>query len=145
MTSECHVSTENYDGPDRRACDRRDCDDKIHRIVGDKVGQCRDQVYIEIHALRGDINALASGLNELRGDVHKQTVAVHDIAINSASMANSLHAMQQMASTYNKVRGAWDVFDWLRKNVLTIAVVLVVLYYVVAHGNVADLLGMLLP
>lgn len=146
MTSECHIDSLNYAGPDRReGAERRDCDDKIHRIVHEKVGACKDQVYMEIHALRGDISNINDRLNTLSDDVHKLGLAVRDIANNSGDIANSLREMQSVVTTYNKVRGAWDVFDWLRKNVLTIAVVLVVLYYVVAHGNVADLLGMLLP
>lgn len=140
------IETDSYAGPDRRANDRRhDCDDHIHRVVHEKVGNCKNEIYKEIHGLRSDMGKVNDRLNILSDDVHKLGLSVRDIANNSQDIATSLRDMREMASTYRKVRGAWDVFDWLRKNVVTVGVVLVVLYYVAAHGNAADLLEAVLP
>ena len=139
------IETDNYVGPDRRSSERRDCDDHIHRVVHEKVGNCKNEIYKEIHGLRADMSKVNDRLNILSDDVHKLGLSVRDIANNSQDIATSLRDMREMAATYRKVRGAWDVIDWVRRNVVTLGVVLVILYYVIIKGDVVQLLGGVLP
>ena len=117
----------------------------MHRIVDDKVNTCKDQVYVEIHALRGDISTINDRLNDLTGDVHKLGVAVRDIANNSGDIAKSLKGMQEVLTAYRRVRNAWDVFDWLRRNIVTLGFVALVMYYVITSGDAASVAKRLLP
>lgn len=140
-----HIDTTGYTGPDRRVLAHHDCDDHIHRVVHEKLGHCKNEIYKEIHGLRADMGKVNDRLNTLSDDVHKLGLSVRDIANNSQDIATSLRDMREMAATYRKVRGAWDVIDWVRRNVVTLGVVLVILYYVILKGDAVQIVQGMLP
>lgn len=133
-----------YTGPERR-CGQNECDDHIHRVVHEKVGSCKNEIYKEIHGLRADMGKVNDRLNILSDDVHKLGLAVRDIANNSQDIARSLNAMTEVATAYKNVQGWWSVTNWIRHNIITVGVVLVILYYVIAHGDAAQIVQGMLP
>lgn len=135
------MMADKYDGEERRATERRGCapgdpfcDDHLHRVVNDKITACKSDISADIHAIRENMTKIEGKQDTLTNDVHKLSIAVNDIAINSGSIAESLKGMSGLVETYNWIVGFNRVLEWGRKNILLIAFLTAV--YLFATGKV---------
>lgn len=130
-----------FEGVERRASERRGCtpgdpfcDDHLHRVVNDKITACKSDISADIHAIRDNINKIETKQDILTNDVHKLSIAVNDIAINSGSIAESLKGMRGLVETYNWIVGFSRVLEWSRSNIPLLA--FLVLTYLLITGKI---------
>jgi hypothetical protein len=140
--------SETYDGPERRETERRGCtmpcDDHVHRVVHEKLEGCKADMYKDIHLLRADMSNASKKIDALASDVHRLNVSVADIAINSKSIASSLQTLTEVKEAYETFKGFARVLNWMRQNVVTVALIVAIVMFAMGKLDLKSLIGWVL-
>ena len=120
-----------------------ECDDHIHRIVQDRVEACKSDLVGDIHRINANISSIQTEQKSQAAELHKLNIAVHDIAINSASIAKSLEGMSGMFETYKTLVGINKLFGWMRENIIGIALLVAIFMALAGKLDLKMLLGWL--
>ena len=133
----------DYTGIERRVCPEV-CDDHMHRVVHEKVGACKADMYKDIHDLRADMSIASRKIDTLAADVHKLNISVTDIAISSKSIAASLATLTEVREAYDTLKGFASVMSWLRQNLVALALLVAIVLFLMGKLDYKVLLGWVL-
>lgn len=119
-------------------------DDDVHNLITQHVQECRREVDGKFRDIHDSLDVFRTELIELRSEMHRASLSINEISASLKNIADSMNRLSDFPETWAKVKGFWSVIDWLRANVMTIAVLVLVLLFLgdlISLSSLADKFG----
>ena len=123
-----------WDGSERRDCPGCRNLDVLERRVND----CKDRFEGEISSVHESVARLSGEVHGLRADVHGMSESVSTINASLADIATTLRQLADFPETWSNLKGFMRVTTWLRTNIVTLGIVVVILWYAMSSSIVVD-------